>query len=264
MSSEKPATGPTSLLEDSSRVNGALQATTLCQAEAASLPSTRLKGGNGISTFVIKNRIGDLSLFYSNKLRTSPTNLSPPLSSKSTADEPHPIKRHFPPDPLKASPLMEEQGHLRALPHPLSLAPEDGPKVVGVNTPLACSLRLTGDTIPCESGKWSRGEGSLLQGSMFLLACDSHQEMALVYRALLKYQAGRKAGTAVLVSGFYYGRVVTHLDVAKLSNLTPIAFHLIPTSLENRLISLVNEELIHCQKELLRCLDAYQKLLSAN
>ena len=68
----------------------------------------------------------------------------------------------------------------------------------------------------------------------------------------------------MLVGGFYFGRVVTHVDVAKLTTLTPLLLSAVPIALEKRIASLVNEELVYCQRQLLHCLDAYKNLLAGS
>jgi hypothetical protein len=218
----------------------------------ASLSDARV----GISMLVIKNRIGELALFNINWVMRLLADLPLPLfvtapvqrkrCTKSAHDQSHasqsdacflqrgtPILGRSPGKLLEAPPLID------GAPHQL-------------------------EGLPRRPDKEPHGSTPLLQGSIFLVGCDSHKEMVSACDAISRCRNDHKSGMTVLVGGLYYGRVVTHLDVARLSTLTPLARNLMPTTLESRLLSFVTEELSQCQKELLHCLDAYKGLLTRN
>lgn len=226
------ATRSTSLLEASSGARAELSTNieSINCSQAGSFPLTprQTKGDEGVLTLVIKNRIGQLSSLTSGNTGPTPS-LSIPFADNSNIDSPRPLRNG-------------EQGGLK---------PQHNSALLRDATTRKPNIR-------------SQGQTPLLQGSIFLLACDSHQEMVLAYDTISRCRDSQKTGMAVVVGGFYYGRVMTHLDVVKLSTLTPLAFGSLPLALERKLASLVNEDLLHCQRELLRCLNVYKSLLATS
>jgi hypothetical protein len=103
------------------------------------------------------------------------------------------------------------------------------------------------------------GASPLSQGSILLLACDTHPDM--VSACAMISGGGSRVGAPILVGGFYFGRKVTHLDVAKLAALTPLASHQLPITMERPMASLVNEGLLYHQRRLLQCFGAYRDML---
>lgn len=111
------------------------------------------------------------------------------------------------------------------------------------------------------SSKLSPGQGDktkcaeLLQGPTFLFACNSHREMTIGCKVISNKRDRWSNSHAVLLGGLYYGKVVTHLDIAKLSALDSSIYASLPVALENKSLSLVMGGLSHHQDELLRCLE---------
>lgn len=189
------------------------------------LASHSIAGDRGVLTLVIKNRIGQLSL-------TLPENSTPTSSLFTSFSE------------------RSAVGQLRPV--------KDGKRVE--SRPLPDSTGL----LTKKPNRQPHGRTPLLQGSIFLLACNSHQDMVSAYHIVSKWRDSQGAGMVVLMGGFYCGRVVNHLDVLKLSTLTPLALGAIPLTLERGAVSLVNEQLTRCQRELLHCLTTHSDLLAAS
>lgn len=213
-----------------------MKVTPHCQA--GHLPSIplRIKEVRGVSMLAIKNRIGYLSLL---SFKEGATHI-PSLSTCS-------------PGGSKLNSLRPPLVH-----HEVLREGEEGVEVALHGSP------LLSDAAVCKFGRYSQGETSLLQGSMFLLACHSHEEMVSAHQIILRCRDKHKTSAVMLVGGFYFGRVVTHVDVAKLTTLTPLLLSAVPIALEKRIASLVNEELVYCQRQLLHCLDAYKNLLAGS
>lgn len=102
----------------------------------------------------------------------------------------------------------------------------------------------------------------LFQGPTFLFACNSHHEMVMGCKVIEKKRDRYSNDHAILLGGLYYGKVVTHLDVAKLSSLDSSVYASFLVALENRTTSLLFDQLSYYQYELLRCLEHRRDSLS--
>lgn len=102
----------------------------------------------------------------------------------------------------------------------------------------------------------------LFQGPTFLFACNSHNEMVMGCRVIEKKRDRYNNNHAILLGGLYYGKVVTHLDIAKLSSLDSSIYASLLVTLENRTTSLLFDQLSYYQYELLRCLEHRKDSLS--
>ena len=81
--------------------------------------------------------------------------------------------------------------------------------------------RLASDPSSCKMYKAEREvvqEGTIYQGPMLLIGCNSHAHMVLVHNALVK-QAERYRYSLLLVGGSYYRTPLTHRDVERLIRL---------------------------------------------
>lgn len=102
----------------------------------------------------------------------------------------------------------------------------------------------------------------LFQGPTFLFACNSHHEMVMGCKVFEKRRDRYNNNHAILLGGLYYGKVVTHLDIAKLSSLDSSIYASLLVALENRTTSLLFDQLSYYQYELLRCLEHRRDSLS--
>lgn len=94
------------------------------------------------------------------------------------------------------------------------------------------------------------------QGPTFLFACNSHREMATGCKVIGNKRDRYSNNHAILLGGLYYGKVVTHLDIGKLSALDSSIYGLLPMALGNKLLSLLVDGVSCHQDELLRCLES--------
>ncbi|BDA51719.1 Ribosomal protein L10-like protein (mitochondrion) [Coccomyxa sp. Obi] len=102
----------------------------------------------------------------------------------------------------------------------------------------------------------------LFQGPTFLFACNSHHEMVMGCKVIEKKRDRYNNNHLILLGGLYYGKVVTHLDIAKLSSLDSSIYASLLVTLENRTTSLLFDQLSYYQYELLRCLEHRRDTLS--
>ncbi len=102
----------------------------------------------------------------------------------------------------------------------------------------------------------------LFQGPTFLFACNSHHEMVMGCKIIEKKRDRYNNNHAILLGGLYYGKVVTHLDIAKLSSLDSSIYASLLVTLENKTTSLFFDHLSYYQYELLRCLEYRKNSLS--
>ena len=98
----------------------------------------------------------------------------------------------------------------------------------------------------------------LFQGPTFLFACNSHRVMRMGYKVIGNKKDRWSNNHAILLGGLYHGKVVTHLDIAKLSVLDSSIYASLPIALENKVASLLVGGLSHQQNELLRCLECHR------
>ena len=98
----------------------------------------------------------------------------------------------------------------------------------------------------------------LFQGPTFLFACNSHRVMRMGYKVIGNKKDQWSNNHAILLGGLYHGKVVTHLDIAKLSVLDSSIYASLPIALENKVASLLVGGLSHQQNELLRCLECHR------
>ena len=122
----------------------------------------------------------------------------------------------------------------------------------------------TEHTAPDPTGKLSLCQDNntkcaeLFQGPTFLFACNSHREMAIGCKVIGNKRDRYSNNHAILLGGIYYGKVVTHLDIAKLSVLDSSIYGSLPMALENKVVSLLVGGLSCQQDELLRCLECHR------
>ena len=102
----------------------------------------------------------------------------------------------------------------------------------------------------------------LFQGPTFLFTCNSHHEMVTGCKVIEKKRDRYNNNHAILLGGLYYGKVVTHLDIAKLSSLDSSIYASLLVALENKTTSLLFDQLSYYQHELLRCLEHRRDSLS--
>lgn len=186
-----------------------------------------LERGSTISTVVVKNKIGQLCL-----AKRLATNLDPSLfKSKPTRD--FPIRNQHQTGGLPINPTPAGSWHHEV---------------------------ISDSTI-------SYGQGEIrkclkfFQGPTFFFACNSHHEMAISWKLIGKKRDRYSKNHAILLGGLYYGKVVTHLDIAKLSALNSSIYASLPIELESKLISLLVGGVSYPQEELLRCLECRREKL---
>jgi ribosomal protein L10 len=101
----------------------------------------------------------------------------------------------------------------------------------------------------------------LLQGPTFLFACNSHHEMVVGCKVIGNKRDRYSNNHAALLGGIYYGKVVTHRDIAKLSILNSSIYASIPITLGSKMVSFLVDGVSHSQHELLRCLEQHKNNL---
>lgn len=146
----------------------------------------------------------------------------------------------------------------------LSTLPTGASRSDSILTMLETPIRTAGEKeskgvhvmMPEEGNKISCAE--LLQGPTFLFACNSHREMVAGYKVIGKKRDRHNNNHALLLGGIYYGKVVTHLDIAKLSTLNSSIYASLPIALEEKVVSLLAGGLSYYQEELMRCLEYHR------
>ena len=83
-------------------------------------------------------------------------------------------------------------------------------------------------------------EGTIYQGPMLLIGCNSHAHMVLAHNALVK-QAERNRYSLLLVGGSYYRTPLTHKDVQRLIKLDQSVYTSLLNVIEGASIGLVHQ-----------------------
>ena len=114
--------------------------------------------------------------------------------------------------------------------------------------------RLASNPSTCKVEKGVTQEGTIYQGPMLLIGCNSHAQMVLVHNALVK-QAERNRYSLLLVGGLYYRTRLNHKDVERLLKLDQSVYTSLLNVLEGVSVGLVHQ-LMSSQHNLLSVLTA--------
>ena len=106
----------------------------------------------------------------------------------------------------------------------------------------------------CKAHKAEVQEGTIYQGPMLLIGCNSHAHMVLAHNALVK-QAEQSRYSLLLIGGSYYRTQLTHKDVQRLIKLDQSVYTSLVNVIEGTSIGFVHQ-LMSSQHNLLSVITA--------